>query len=228
MSGYWAIVPVKRLDRAKSRLSLLLSRAERQELAGAMLRDVFDVLVGAERLSGIVVVTNDVQAAELASGIGASVVPDRLEAGTNEAVRQGLEWLLGRDCEGAIVVPGDVPFASPAEVDAVAGALDAHAVVLVPALRDGGTNMLGLRPSNLMEPAFGPDSFTRHLAMARAAGITPRVLHLEGAGHDIDVSSDLFCSAEGGAAARTRAFLERLAQNNPVPATAWLKEELQP
>ncbi|MEW9807811.1 2-phospho-L-lactate guanylyltransferase [Mesorhizobium sp. ZMM04-5] len=228
MSGYWAIVPVKRLDRAKSRLSLLLGAAERRELADAMLRDVFDVLVASERLSGIVVVTNDAQAMQLAKGIGAAVVPDRLEAGTNEAVRQGLEWLLGRECDGAIVVPGDVPFLSPAEVDAVAEALDAHALVLVPALRDGGTNMLGIRPSNLMETAFGPDSFSRHLALAQAAGIAPWVLHLEGAGHDIDVSSDLFCSAEGGAATRTRAFVRRLAQDNPVPATAWLKEELQP
>ncbi|WP_048646474.1 2-phospho-L-lactate guanylyltransferase [Nitratireductor soli] len=226
MSGHWALVPVKRLERAKSRLSPLLGAAERMELAGAMLRDVLGMLADVERLDGIALITNDPQAMHLARLAGATIVPDRIEAGTNEAVLQGLEWLRPRAGASAIVVPGDIPFATAAEINAVAEAMDSHAVVLAPALRDGGTNLLGMKPSDAMLPAFGESSFARHLAAARAAGIEPRILHLEGAGHDIDVSSDLFCSAEGGTA--TRLFLERLAQRNPMPATAWPKEELQP
>ena len=68
-------------------------------------------------------------------------------------------------------------------------ALEQTPVVLTPALRDGGTNILGLSPADLIAPAFGPDSFARHCALAR--DLHPAVIPLEGAGRDIDVPADL-------------------------------------
>jgi 2-phospho-L-lactate guanylyltransferase (CobY/MobA/RfbA family) len=102
--------------------------------------------------------------------------------------------------------------------------LAAHRVVLVPASQDGGTNMLGLATAGVMNVAFGPDSFRNHHAAARRAGIEPSILHLEGAGHDIDVSSDLFCTEGGGSAPRTRAILRRLERHAPVQPPIFFKE----
>lgn len=226
MSGPWAIVPVKRFDRAKTRLSVLLDTEQRAALARAMLADVLDVLVRMERLGGIAVVTNDPDGGELARKMDATVVPDTVNAGTNAAVRQGLDWLAQRAPAGVVVVPGDVPFVGERELRAVLDAADERGAALVPALRDAGTNLMALNNATAIQPAFGPNSYSRHLAAAREAGIEPAILDLEGAGHDIDVPSDLVCSASGRAT-RTRAFVAGLAGHNPTPTWVGWKEELQ-
>ncbi|WKL39290.1 hypothetical protein Q1M64_00230 (plasmid) [Sinorhizobium meliloti] len=76
--------------------------------------------------------------------------------------------------------------------------------------------------------AYGENSFVRHLAAARDGGIEAHVLLLDGAGHDIDVSSDLFIDACEGRAMRTRAHLKRLARPHPASPTVSCKEIFQP
>ncbi|HQS07920.1 MAG: 2-phospho-L-lactate guanylyltransferase [Rhizobiales bacterium 24-66-13] len=187
----WALVPVKRFALAKRRLAPQLAPPERAALAKAMLRHVLGVLAGCRGLAGILIVTSDPEAMALARAFGAHVLPDAMESGTNAAVRAGMAALDRAGKGGVIVVPGDVPGITRAEMDAVVDALASAPVVLVPATRDGGTNLLAACPPALMAPSFGPSSFARHLESARAAGREPCVLHLPGIGRDIDVSADL-------------------------------------
>jgi len=215
----WALVPVKRLDRAKSRLADVLDPADRRQLAKAMLSDVLGTLARVEGLAGILVVTSDVEVAALATEYEAAVLADPPETGFNEAVRHGMHWLDDRYHAGAVVIPGDIPFVTVAELDTVLAATRRSPVVVVPATRDGGTNMLAIAPPLLMPPAFGPDSFARHVAAAHALGITPQILRLEGAGHDIDVAADLFIDAGNSAAPCTRALIRQL-RGAPIPAVA--------
>jgi 2-phospho-L-lactate guanylyltransferase len=228
VSGIWAIVPIKRLDHSKRRLSDMLDPLERCELAWAMVRDVLDTLSVVQSLGGILVVTNDPQAAGYARARGAVTLADTREAGTNEAVRAGMAWLMERGAAGAIVVPGDIPFAGEDEFSMVLAKLGAHPVVLVPAARDGGTNVLAIAPLGAIAVAYGENSFARHLEAAQQAGIGAHVLRLEGAGHDIDVSGDLFIDAGQGRAVRTRTWLKRIARPTPAaPGTELCKEIFQ-
>jgi 2-phospho-L-lactate guanylyltransferase len=209
LSGTWALVPVKRLDRAKSRLSGVLSGTQRRHLAGAMLRDVFAALAAVSGLAGTLVVTGDPIAAALARSHGMLVLPDPDVAETNGAVRHGLAWLAERGAAAAVVVPGDVPFAEAEEIEAVMRGLRTAAVVLVPAARDGGTNMLGVTPPDVLAVAFGEQSFVRHRAAAREADLATAVMHLPGAAHDIDVPSDLFAPVGKDRPGHTSALLGR-------------------
>jgi FO synthase/2-phospho-L-lactate guanylyltransferase len=224
----WAIIPVKRLEHAKSRLSMLLDRSERAELALAMFCDVLDTLAKVQGLAGVLVVTNDIKAAVIARQSGAAVLSDMADEGTNQAVKHGLAWLRQKEGAGAIVIPGDIPFATAEEITTVVGELKDRDVVLVPAVRDGGTNVLAMVRPDTIQVAFGEDSYNSHLVAAWAAGIEPRILYLEGAGHDIDVSSDLFCNEGDGPAPRTRALLKGLARRKSAPPTTSFKEILQP
>jgi len=214
----WAIVPVKRFGRAKSRLAHHVGANERVALAAAMLGDVLGTLSKASGLAGVLVVTSDTAAADIARVFGAQVIADHLEVGTNGAVHQGLRRLDSLGASGVIVVPADIPFATLSELRAVLEAMRSAPVVLVPAVRDGGTNVLALRLPTRMTPAFGKRSFDEHLARAAATGARPRILELEGAGHDIDVAADLAFCTPGSPATRTRACLSRLAAGSPVPA----------
>jgi 2-phospho-L-lactate guanylyltransferase len=213
-----ALVPVKRLGRAKSRLASHLTARERNALAEAMLRDVLDVLSRTPELTAIAIVTSDPAVATIADSCGATVILDADDTGINDAVRRGQVALAAEGYTGVVVVPGDIPFLSVEEVQRALSALASCNVVITPASRDGGTNLLGLAPPTVMEPSFGPDSFRRHLSVAMAMGLEVLVLPLEGAGHDIDVPADLQ-SVSHGRAVRTRRLLAHFGGNaDPDPS----------
>jgi 2-phospho-L-lactate/phosphoenolpyruvate guanylyltransferase len=208
-SETWAIVPVKRFDRAKTRLSHAFSRGERRDLARAMLADVLETLQRTVALGGVTVVTSDVEAGAMARGRSFEVIADPDENGVSSAVAIGLRYVAHRGAEGALVIPADIPFVTAAEIGRVLSALDSAAVVVAPAARDGGTNILAMAPVHAVAPAFGSDSAARHIACAGAVGIEPAVLHLKGAGRDIDIPADLAGLGRAGAP-RTRACLARI------------------
>ena len=204
-ANIWAIVPVKRLGLAKARLAPVLSRSERAELARTMLHDVLTTLCGTQQLAGIVVVSGDPTVAKLATLFDARIVNDVIESGVNVAVQQGLRT-LDPSCR-ALIVPADVPFATSADVQAVIRELDHNPVVLVPALSDGGTNTLAMRRPDLIAPRFGDDSFARHQALARDAGLGCGVVRGEGLGRDIDSPGDLMPRAGSKKFSLTAALL---------------------
>jgi 2-phospho-L-lactate guanylyltransferase len=187
----WAVVPVKSFARAKARLAAILDSAQRQQLARAMLEDVLAGLRKLDDLSGILVVTADRHAKDIARAHGARPVDDPVENGPNEAVRLALPFLRDVQAETMIVVPSDVPQIEPDELLPIIASLQAPSVALVAAARDRGTNLLGCAPMDLIAPCFGPSSFSTHANAARRAGVEPRVFPCPSLMYDIDQRQDL-------------------------------------
>jgi 2-phospho-L-lactate/phosphoenolpyruvate guanylyltransferase len=205
----WAIVPAKRFSQAKSRLAAVLTPSERARLARAMLHDVMTVLSSVEELAGILVVSCDPAVAEAVRPFGAEILNDVLETGVNDAVRAGLNALSSQRMAGAMIVPGDVPFATAAEVRDVLRAMKDRAVVLAPALRDGGTNCLAMTYPYAIQPCFGDGSFSGHLTAARRVDASYEICHLDSLGHDIDCPDDLV-AAPRRSESRTSDLLDEL------------------
>lgn len=187
----WAVVPVKRLDRAKSRLAPVLGPADRIRLARAMCLDVLGTLAAEPRLGGILVVSSDPEVAAMADSLGAGVCEDGPVEGTDAAIRTGLSALDRRTADPCLVVPADIPFLTAEELTRMIDGLGSAPIVICPALGDGGTNLMALAQTSLIPTAFGCDSFARHLAAARARDLTCRIERLAGAGRDIDRPQDL-------------------------------------
>jgi 2-phospho-L-lactate/phosphoenolpyruvate guanylyltransferase len=218
------VVPVKRFDRAKQRLSGVLDSAGRAALAAAMLGDVLEQLSGTAGLAGVLVVTSDAEATGVAETFGTIVLTDPADSGVNDAVAYGVSKLGLLSASAAIIAPSDIPFVTSAELGIVLAALGQTAVVLTPATRDGGTNILGLSPPDVIPPAFGPDSFARHYALAR--DLRPAVIPLEGAGRDIDEPTDLAfgpVALKSGSGARTLACLRRLGRTTSFAPTRFFE-----
>ena len=93
----WAVVPIKGFDAPKQRLAGVLSPEERGALAEHMLRDVLAALVN---LEGVVVISGDVQALNLARWQGARVMQERQPGGYSAAVRQAGQALGGGGGDG--------------------------------------------------------------------------------------------------------------------------------
>src|SRR5437868_2150541 len=78
------------------------------------------------------------------------------------------------------------------------------AVAVAPDRADVGTNALLLRPPRALVPAFGPASFDRHRAAARARGLSVAIVRLPALALDLDTPADLAllgCAGAHGAEA---------------------------
>jgi 2-phospho-L-lactate guanylyltransferase len=204
----WAVVPVKRLHLAKQRMAPMLSQSERTMLARVMLQDVLATLGATPQLAGIVVVSSDRMAEELARQFHARIIADVSESGINDALRCGLASLDPKS--SSLIVPADVPFATVDEIQAVIKSIEHHDVALVPAHADGGTNALAMRAPDLIDPSFGNDSYARHLAVARQKKLRIETLRCDGLGFDLDRPEDLMVPAKANDNSLTAAFLAEL------------------
>ncbi len=206
----WAVLPVKELEGAKQRLSPALAPAQRVALMQVMIGEVLAALTAARGLAGVAVATLDPWAAALARRSGARVVTEGARDGHTGSVTAAARLLAGEGAQGIITLPGDVPAATPAEIEAVLAAHgEAPAFTIAPAHDELGSNAVVLSPPLAVPLRFGEDSYFPHLAAARARGIAPRIVPLPGIGMDIDHPADLvaFARLPEARSTRTLAFL---------------------
>jgi len=149
-----ALVPLKSLDDAKSRLGSVLDAQGRHDLALRMLTRVVDACQGAGL--EVAIVSSDPMAYIAARELGAVVVDDGGEDLTG-SVRRGLAAYP--DAPLAVVIAADLPYVTTDDVEALIGAADPVAVAPSP---DGRTNAVAARPPAAFAPAYGPDSAARH------------------------------------------------------------------
>jgi 2-phospho-L-lactate guanylyltransferase len=178
------LVPVKSFATAKVRLAPALDPAERAALARSMAAQV----VAAAAPLPVSVVCDDEDVAAWARAAGAAVLW-RPGLGLNGAVRDGVVALAAAGHTAVLVAHADLPLAD--DLLHVAGDRPDVEVTLVPDRRDDGTNVLCVPAASGFTFAYGPRSFSRHVAEAERLGLPYRVLRDARLGWDVDVPDDL-------------------------------------
>ena len=205
----WAVVPVKDSAAAKQRLAGTLPAALRRALALAMAEDVLETLAAVRTLAGILVVTIDEAAAQIATRYGAVVSRASATESHTAAVTEAARMLATQGA-AMLTLPGDVPLVTPSDIERI---LSTHRCVpgftIVPARDELGSNAILCSPADAVPLRFGENSFFPHLAAARARGIEPVSLALPRLGLDIDEPADLAAFLQIPSQTRARALLER-------------------
>lgn len=200
------VLPVKRFDLAKSRLGDGgLRPSDRVALATGMLTDVLETLKLTENVDDVVVVTREPNAEVLARTYGAQVIPDDLAGGHSEAAALGIAWALDEGAFHVLVLAGDLPTVTAAEIDELVRELsDDPEVIVVPDRHGSGTNALLLTPPDVIAPSFGEGSRSRHERLCEEAGARVRIEEIASFMLDIDTPDDLDALAEALADAPRR------------------------
>ncbi|HSI01250.1 MAG TPA: 2-phospho-L-lactate guanylyltransferase [Reyranella sp.] len=169
-----AVVPMKSMDLAKSRLSGVLDAAGRHALARRMLDHVLATL----RAAGL----DTVHVASADEGTG------DLNADVAAAARR----VQDAGVEEMLLVMADLPYLAAKDIAAMIEAGRRSAVVIAEA-KDGGTNALLLRPPTVLQFAFATarPSAQFHADHARSVGIEPVLVRRPGLARDIDTPDDL-------------------------------------
>jgi 2-phospho-L-lactate/phosphoenolpyruvate guanylyltransferase len=188
--GTYAVIPVKPFASAKRRLAPILNPIERARLARLMLEDVIDAIWAAGAVRDVYIVTPHEDAACVARSAGAEVIAEAGASGVAQAVATAQRKLASL-ASALMVIPSDIPHLPPATVADVHASTPERGIVLVPATYDGGTNLLAMRPVNLIPPLFGPSSFDRHRQAGLRAGASVVTHRCPMAGRDLDRPEDL-------------------------------------
>ena len=116
-----ALVPLKDLVTAKTRLAGILRPSERRALALAMVEDVLAVLAPHPDISRVVLLSNDPGAHLLAEKYAAEYWPESGFEGTglNALLTAAAGRLLDQGCDALVILHGDLPLLQTEDITAV-------------------------------------------------------------------------------------------------------------
>lgn len=198
-----AVVPVKPIALAKTRLSADIGL--RSRLALAFAADTVAAVVSCAGISRVVVVTDDATVSDLVQRRpGVLVVPDEPDAGLNPALEHGAgvaRRLAPED--GVLIVSSDLPALRPYELAATLGDVAPETAAFVCDAAGLGTTVLAMPPGVTVEPRFGPRS---HAAHQQVAARIDRV-DIPSVRRDVDTWVDLWDARRLGVGPRTAAAL---------------------
>jgi 2-phospho-L-lactate guanylyltransferase len=176
------LVPLKRLDDAKSRLAGVLPIGERSALMLELLSGVLAAVKEAD-VGPITVVTP-----EEMSPNGVSVFDDRGLA-WNDALAAAMLEVVSEPV--AAVVSADLPRLTADDVRALVAATPERGMAIARAL-DGGTNAVSMRPAGAVMTHFGePESAAVHARVTAEAGLEAHIIDVPGLAFDVDTPDDL-------------------------------------
>jgi 2-phospho-L-lactate guanylyltransferase len=188
----WAIVPVKPLNRAKSRLASVLTAEQRETFSLQMLENTLLTLKSVEGIKGVLVISRDSAALAFARKLDVYTVSESGAPELNTALTRATQVVITWHARGVLVLASDIPLMRVEDIEGMlALATRDPAVVVAPDRHEDGTNAVLIRPPGLIPFRFGEDSLRRHLAEAHAVGASVRIYRSPTMSLDVDTPSDL-------------------------------------
>lgn len=187
---YTALVPVKALVTAKSRLVPDLPPNRREMLVLDMLHHVLRVLQDSKLFERVSVVSPDARVLEQARAWGARALIEE-RSGHNPALYAAALRERAGGATALLTISADLPLLTTQEIRNLLEQSRQYEVVLA-ASRDGaGTNAILVRPPLAVPYLFGPDSLQRYLEAARQRHLSHTIYGSTGLAFDIDTIVDL-------------------------------------
>jgi 2-phospho-L-lactate guanylyltransferase len=187
---YSALVPVKALAQAKSRLAPHLSNRERESLVLDMLAHVLHILRSSEQFETISVVSEDRRVLSLAAQWGAHPSLEE-QHGHNPALSAAAMRELADGVKALLTISADLPLLTVSDVTAMCTLAEQFNVVLAPSREGTGTNALLTRPPLAIPYLFGTNSRERHLEAAHEKYLSSVLYHSCSLAFDVDTVEDV-------------------------------------
>ena len=188
----FAIVPIKRFENAKTRLSSILDTDDRIRLSLLMLEDTLQILSVVHSLSQVITVSADKRVREIAVKYGANFLLEEKERGVNSAVALADSYCMKKAADATMVIPHDLPLLDSTDISKACELAEneSRCIVICPSLRYDGTNMLLRKPPSIIATFYDADSYNMHVKAAIRLGIPIKRLLSKGLMHDIDTPED--------------------------------------
>lgn len=193
-----AVLPLKDLTTAKSRLSDVLNDEQRAQLTIAMALDLIDTLWRHTEVVNLTIIAGQHWEAFLPRRSELQILCERdLDAtGLNAILEEVVDAQLHdaqqtQTVEHWLLLHGDLPLFCSADIDAVQEQLAIQPLVLCPDDASRGTNALAFHKGARLPLCFGEDSFSKHQQAAKTLQRPWGEVCTPGLGLDVDTRNDL-------------------------------------
>jgi 2-phospho-L-lactate guanylyltransferase len=187
-----AVIPMKNLHYAKSRLSNILTLQQRKELVLFLFNITIKTLKKSKFISEIIVVSSD-KTIEKFSFKNRLIFIKDLDNGVNNAIILADRYCVQNNIDANIVIPHDLPFISVKEIDYICNISEKYpkCVIICPSKRFDGTNILFRKPPRVIATFYDNNSYLNHLKEAEKFNIPLESINLDNLMFDIDTREDL-------------------------------------
>ncbi len=184
------LVPVKEHNRAKSRMSPLLTPYERSAIAWAMFMDLIQTL--SPLPYPVALVTNSSRAAASVEVRGWRVLWEEEQVSESASIDAASRILAADGADAVLRLPADLPRIRPDDIEEIFSLpITAPSAVLAPSWDRMGTNALLRTPPDLFPSHFGPDSLALHIREATERGVPFRIVENPRLALDLDDAADI-------------------------------------
>jgi 2-phospho-L-lactate/phosphoenolpyruvate guanylyltransferase len=187
-----AVIPMKSLHSAKSRLSNILTAQQRKNLAMYLLDATIKELKKSNFISEIIIVSNDKALKQYSCINNLKFIKDSDE-GVNQAVILADKYCINKGINANIVIPQDLPFISAKEIDKICTISNKYhkCIIICPSKRFDGTNVLFRKPPDVIKTHYDNNSYMNHLKEAYKFKIPVESLDIVKLRFDLDTKEDL-------------------------------------
>ena len=188
-----AVIPMKNLNFAKSRLSTILTLQQRKNLAFFLLNTTIKTLKESQLIYEIIVVSSDKTIEKFSFENSLKFIKEDSDSGVNNAVILADRYCINNNIDANIVIPHDLPFISAKEIDQICNNSEKYpkCIIICPSKRFDGTNILFRKPPNVIKTFYDDNSYMNHLKEAQKHNIPIESLELDNLMFDIDTREDL-------------------------------------
>jgi 2-phospho-L-lactate/phosphoenolpyruvate guanylyltransferase len=188
-----AVIPMKNLNFAKSRLSTILTWQQRKNLIFSLLDITIKTLKESLLITEIIVVSSDKTIEKFSFENSLKFIKEDSDSGVNNAVILADLYCITNNIDANIIIPHDLPFISVKEIDHICNISEKYpkCIIICPSKRFDGTNILFRKPPNVIKTFYDDNSYMNHLKEAQKHNIPIESVKLDNLMFDIDTREDL-------------------------------------
>ncbi len=187
----WAILPVKALEKGKSRLRPCLGSEELFMLNWTQFLSTFEKLVNCPEIDKVLVVSADEKILNHVRENGQIALEEHEKSSLNLAVSQALSFITEADGGQVLILPADLPWMTGKDL---AGFIqlqkEGNFIAVIPDQKQTGTNAVLISNPGLLKPKFGENSFQKHTKQAQSIGTNLIVWLNKNIQRDLDTPQD--------------------------------------
>jgi 2-phospho-L-lactate guanylyltransferase len=191
LSNTAIIIPIKKLEYSKTRLSAFLNLKERKELAELLISDTLEKISKLEKKQIIIVSCERLKSIDRFNDI--VIIDENNLNGVNNAIELANKFVENGKFDESLIIPIDLPLLSTSDLDAIiknSRKFD-KGICIVPSKRFDGTNVLLRKPNLVVDTFFDNNSFYNHIKSAMENKVLIEIFNNENLMIDLDTLEDV-------------------------------------
>ena len=203
------IIPVKKFNDSKQRLSSICTLEERRDLSRSMLFDICDVLIKSEYFTEIVLVSSEEEITQYENYDDITYLRENEVNGVDNAVELWNRYFIEEGFDATVVIPGDIPLIHNKVLDELFNLIKDNQVIITPSRKKNGTNLLFRSPPDIIGTSYDNNSYFRHLDMIKVKNLQHWIYLEDSIRLDIDDPEDIKIINERLLDSRTKSLLKK-------------------